>query len=250
MAHKKDAVTALATLSTDIKVERGDAPAAGFETTAAPAVKSLSMPAGVVDPLGAIASARHEVQSLYELAQAVGDTLRLTDTLSLLAGRIKLLAPYDSLVVYLVKGKVLVPAYVTGEDARLFSSLTIPVGEGLSGWVAESRKPIVNGNPSVEPGYLKNPGAFSRLNSALAVPLEDCDSVLGVLALYHSDRDAYSRDQLRVLQAVSSKLTAAIAHSLKHEQAEPVSSIDELTGLPNTRALFLHLDAEIARCDP
>jgi diguanylate cyclase (GGDEF)-like protein/putative nucleotidyltransferase with HDIG domain len=249
MAHKKDAVKALATLSTDIKVERGDAPAAGFETVAVapPAVKGPANVGGGGDPLGAIASARHEVQSLYELAQAVGDTLRLSDTLSLLAGRIKLLAPYDSLVVYLVKGKVLVPAYVTGEDARLFSSLTIPIGEGLSGWVAESRKPIVNGNPSVEPGYLKNPGAFSRLNSALAVPLEDCDSVIGVLALYHSDRDAYSRDQLRVLQAVSSKLTAAITNSLKHEQPEPASSIDELTGLPNARALFLHLDAEIAR---
>jgi diguanylate cyclase (GGDEF)-like protein len=68
------------------------------------------------------------------------------------------------------------------------------------------------------------------------------------LALYHSDRDAYSRDQLRVLQAVSSKLTAAIANSLKHEQPAPVSNSDELTGLPNARALFLHLDAEIARC--
>jgi diguanylate cyclase (GGDEF)-like protein/putative nucleotidyltransferase with HDIG domain len=247
MAHKGDGVKSLGTLSTDIKVERGEAPAAGFESMATtPVPKGSSGAPG--DPLGAVAAARHEVQSLYELAQAVGDSLRLSDTLSLLAGRIKLLAPYDSLVVYLVQGKVLVPAYVTGEDARLFSSLAIPVGEGLSGWVAESRKPIVNGNPSVEPGYLKKPGAFSRLNSALAVPLEDCDSVIGVLALYHSDRDYYSRDQLRVLQAVSSKLTAAIVSSLKHEQAKSISNIDELTGLPNARALFLYLDAEIARC--
>jgi diguanylate cyclase (GGDEF)-like protein len=248
MAHKTGAVKALATLSTDIKIERGDAPAAGFEKVAAPDAKGPATSTGGGDPLGAIADARHEVQSLYELAQAVGDSLRLSDTLSLLAGRIKLLAPYDSLVVYLTQGKFLVPSYVTGEDARLFSSLKIPMGEGLSGWVAESRKPIVNGNPSVEPGYLKNPGAFSRLNSALAVPLEDCDSVIGVLALYHSDRDAYSRDQLRVLQAVSSKLTAAIVSSLKHDQTAEVSNTDELTGLPNARALFLHLDAEIARC--
>jgi diguanylate cyclase (GGDEF)-like protein/putative nucleotidyltransferase with HDIG domain len=246
MAHKRGAVTALATLSTGIKVERGEAPAAGFEKLAASPSEGRATRAS--DPLGAIASARHEVQSLYELAQAVGDSLRLSDTLSLLAGRIKLLAPYDSLVVYLLQGRVLMPAYVTGEDSRLFSSLSIPMGEGLSGWVAESRKPIVNGNPSVEPGYLKNPGAFSRLNSALAVPLEDCDSVIGVLALYHSDRDAYSRDQLRVLQAVSSKLTAAIVNSLKHEPDTQASNTDELTALPNARALFLHLDAEIARC--
>ena len=31
------------------------------------------------------------------------------------------------------------------------------MGQGLSGWVAENRKPILNGNPSVEPGYLNDP---------------------------------------------------------------------------------------------
>jgi len=246
MAHRTDAVRSLGALSTGIKIERGDAPAAGFESTAAPAAQD---PAALgSDPLASIASAHQEVQSLYELAQAVGDSLYLTDTLSLLATRIKRLAPYDSLAVYLLQGRVLAPAYVTGEDARLFSSLAIPVGEGLSGWVAENRKPIVNGNPSVEPGYLKNPEAFCRLNSALAVPLQDGDSVIGVLALYHSGRDAYTRDHLRVLQAVSGKLTAAIGKSLKREPAATASTIDELTALPNARAMFLHLDAEIACC--
>jgi diguanylate cyclase (GGDEF)-like protein len=256
MAHTTDAVKSLGTLSTDIRVERGDAPATGFETVAIPAAQglclSLDNPA-LDDPaldhsVASIAAAHQEVQSLYELAQAVGDSLYLSDTLSLLATRIKRLAPYDSLVLYLVRGQVLEPAFVTGEDARLFSSLAIPMGEGLSGWVAENRKPIVNGNPSVEPGCLQNPGAFSRLNSALAIPLDDGDSVIGVLALYHSGRDAYSRDHLRVLQAVRGKLVAAIGNSLKRDPAVAVSNVDELTSLPNARALFLHLDAEIARC--
>jgi diguanylate cyclase (GGDEF)-like protein/putative nucleotidyltransferase with HDIG domain len=251
MADTTDGVKGLGNLSTDIRVERGDAPATGFETAATPAAQGpcLSLDDRALDdPLASIAAAHHEVQSLYELAQAVGDSLYLSDTLSLVATRIKRLAPYDSLVLYQVHGKVLEPAFVTGEDARLFSSLAIPMGEGLSGWVAENRKPIVNGNPSVEPGYLQNPGAFSRLNSALAIPLEEGDSVIGVLALYHSGRDAYSRDHLRVLQAVRGKLTAAIGNSLKRGPAGAVSNVDELTGLPNARALFLHLDAEIAGC--
>ena len=49
---------------------------------------------------------------------------------------------------------------VTGENFRLFSSLEIPFGEGLSGWVAENRKAILNGNPSVESGYLDDPTKF------------------------------------------------------------------------------------------
>jgi diguanylate cyclase (GGDEF)-like protein/putative nucleotidyltransferase with HDIG domain len=250
MAHKTDAVKALGTLSTGVRIERGGAPAAGFESTGVSPTAAVSEgpAASTGDGVASIALAREEAQSLYELAQAVGDSLYLNDTLALAAARIQRLAPYHSLVIYLVQGDVLVPAYVTGEDARLFSSLAIPMGEGLSGWVAENRKPIVNGNPSVEPGYLKNPTAFSRLNSALAVPLEDCDAVVGVLALYHSGRDAYCREHLRILEAVSSKLTAAIGNSLKRERPPGVSNTDDLTGLPNARALFLHLDSEIVRC--
>jgi diguanylate cyclase (GGDEF)-like protein/putative nucleotidyltransferase with HDIG domain len=245
-ATKPGAIRPGGGLSKDIKVERGSAPATGFERTSATAVKTVGALSG--DPLEAIAAAHQEVQSLYELAQAVGGSLSLSDTLSLMARHLKQLAPYDSLVVYLLRDDVLTPAYVTGEDARLFAALAIPIGEGLSGWVAESRKPIMNGNPSVEPGYLKDSGAFSRLNSALAVPLENGDAVVGVLALYHFGRDAYSRDQLRVLLAASSKLAAAIANSLRQEQPGTPASTDGLTSLPNARALFLRLDAEITRC--
>ena len=96
----------------------------------------------------------------------------------------------------------------TGENFRLFSSLEIPLGQGLSGWVAENRKPIINGNPSVEPGYLNDPSKFSTLRSALAVPLEGTAGVVGVLALYHAEKDAFARDHLRILLAISSKTRA------------------------------------------
>ena len=46
--------------------------------------------------------------------------------------------------------------------------------------------------------------------------------MIGVLALYHSGRNADSRDHLRVLQAVRGKLTAAIGNSLKRHPAEAV----------------------------
>jgi diguanylate cyclase (GGDEF)-like protein len=235
-------------LSTDVKVERGEAPDAGFESSSHPsAMRAPARPRR--DFLESIAQARQEALDLFELAQALGTSLRLSDTLSMMAMRIRQLVPYDSLVIYLVRDSLLKPEYVLGEDTRLFSSLEIPIGEGLSGWVAENNKPIVNGNPSVEPGYLNDPNAFSKLNSALAVPLEGSERVIGVLALYHADRDAFSRDQLRVLQVIQSKLAIAVENALKYEQAESSATTDYVTSLPNARSLFMHLDSELARCE-
>jgi hypothetical protein len=62
--------------------------------------------------------------------------------------------------------------FATGLNSSLFSSLDIPLGQGLSGWVAQNNKPILNGNPCVEPGYLNDPTKFSTHRSALAVPLD------------------------------------------------------------------------------
>src|SRR5438046_8917078 len=155
---------------------------------------------------------------------------------------------YDAIDIYVLRDEKLVPEYVNGDNYRLFSSLRIPIGHGLSGWVAHNRKPIINGNPSVEPGYLNDPSKFSTLRSALAVPLEGVAGIIGVLALYRGERDAFTTDHLRILLAVSSKMALSIENALKYQQAESSATTDYLTGLPNARSLFLDLDRELARC--
>ncbi len=230
-------------LSTGIKITNGDAPAAGFEQTdGAPRNGEPK-----VDFLHSIAAARHEVQALFELAQDLGKSLNLDETLSVLAARLRRIIPCDTMAIYIKRDQMLIPEYVTGDEFRLFTSLEIPIGQGLSGWVAENCRPIVNGNPSVEPGYLNDPTKFSKLRSALSVPLEGLNGVLGVLTLYRSEADAFTRDHLRILQAVSSKVALSIENALKYRQAEESATIDYLTQLPNARSLFLHLDAELSR---
>jgi len=231
-------------LSTNVRVERGDAPAAGFETHKATATGTAHQ----VNFLASIAAARQEVQNLYELTQDLGNSLSLNETLSLLSIRLKRMIPYDALAIYVLNNDVLRPEYVTGENVRLFSSLEIPLGQGLSGWVAENRKPIINGNPSVEPGYMNDPTRITTMRSALAVPLVGLSGTVSVLTLYHSERDAFTKDHLRILMAVASKLALAVENALKYEKAESSAATDYMTGLPNARSLFLHLDAEISRC--
>jgi putative nucleotidyltransferase with HDIG domain len=200
-------------LSTDIKVERGLAPAAGFAESERPAQKPSADSAQ--DYVNVMAAARREGESLTEFSHKLGSALGLDDILSLVSVRVKHLVPHDSMAVYVIRENVLMPEFVAGENFRLFSSLRIPMGEGLSGWVAQNAKPILNGNPSVEPGYLNDPTRFSTLRSALAVPLEGTSSVVAVLALYRVPADAFSGEDLSVLQAMGSKLGLAVESALR-----------------------------------
>jgi diguanylate cyclase (GGDEF)-like protein/putative nucleotidyltransferase with HDIG domain len=228
-------------LSTDMKIARGLEPDAGIETASKP-------PVGEADFLASIAAATQEAQALFELSQSLGNSLSLTETLSVFAMRLNRIVPFDAIAIYLAKDGTLFPEYVNGDDFRLFASLQIPIGQGLSGWVAHNHKAILNGNPSVEPGYLNDPTKFSTLRSALAVPLEGVNGIAGVLAVYHGAKDAFSKDHLRVLLALSSKVALSVENALKYQRAESSATTDSLTGLPTARSLFLQLDSEISRC--
>jgi diguanylate cyclase (GGDEF)-like protein/putative nucleotidyltransferase with HDIG domain len=225
------------TLSTDIKVERGTAPAAG--------IAELPPPSTEAGFLSSIAAARQEAQVLFELSHELGNSLSLDETLSMFSVRMRRLVPFDAIVTFVCHQERLRPQHVSGDNFRSFSSLDIPVGQGLCGWVAGTGKPILNGNPAVEVGY--DAGAQSVLASAVAVPLEAVHGIVGVLALYRTEADAFTRDDLRVLLAISSKVALCVENALKYEQAESSAVTDYLTGLPNARSLFLHLDRELAR---
>src|ERR1035441_5408621 len=104
-------------------VERGEKPAAGFE------VNHQHRLHGQTDFLSSIASARQEAHTLFELSQDLGNSLSLDETLSLVAIRLRKLVPYDSVVVFVKKGDVLEPEFVSGDNFRFLSSLVIPVGD-------------------------------------------------------------------------------------------------------------------------
>jgi diguanylate cyclase (GGDEF)-like protein/putative nucleotidyltransferase with HDIG domain len=239
---KPDSEIRLSLSSKNLHVERGHGPAAGFESS-----ESAAGASGDKDFLSSIASARQEAQTLFELSQDLGNSLSLVETLSVLSIRLRKLIPYDSMAIFVCKNGRLLPEFVSGEDFRALSSLNIPVGKGLVGWVAETRKPIINGNPEVESAYA---GVVQTqvLRSALAVPVEGLNGVVGVLAMYRRERDSFNADHLRILLAVSSKLGLAIENALKYQQAESSATTDYLTGLPNARSLFLHLSQELSRC--
>jgi diguanylate cyclase (GGDEF)-like protein/putative nucleotidyltransferase with HDIG domain len=230
-------------LSAEVNVENVAAPAAGFEREAQP----QSTP-GDQDFLVSIASARHEAHMLFELMHDLGNSLSLEDTLSVVSGRLRKLVPYDAIVIWIRENAVVVPKYVNGDDFRLLSSLEIPVGQGLSGWVVGNAKSILNGNPSVESGYLGGTMKPSMLHSALSVPLDGLNGIVGALTLYRAEADSFSKDHMRILLTVSSKLALSIENALTFQQAQSSATTDYLTELPNARSLFLHLDREIALC--
>lgn len=243
----QSAPTRMHRLAKDVQVNRGGAPDAGYEASAVALVEATKEYAR--RPAASISTARREIQTILELTRDLNGLLRPEESLAVLTERLKQLVPFDCLAVYVLQDSVLKAKYVNGENSRVFASLEIPVGQGLSGWVVDNRKPIINGNPSVEPGYPKASTQVTLLQSALSIPLGDgLDHVTGALTLYRAEKDAYNADHLRLLLAINNTISRAVESTMHFEAAEQ-SLTDELTELPNQRALAAHLANELTRCE-
>jgi putative nucleotidyltransferase with HDIG domain len=193
-----------ALLSKNIKIERGSAPGAGYAESenANPARKDS------VDIIVSVEASVRELRGLLNISEEFGGALSVTETLALLATRLKRMVPYDTIAVFAKRNRILTPKFTCGEDAAIFAAMEIPLDQGLSGWVAENRKPIANGNPAVESGYHGN-----RLRSALSVPLEAADQLFGALTLYSTTPNAFRAEDLHMMIAASTIFAIVLANT-------------------------------------
>jgi GAF domain-containing protein len=195
-------------LKTDITVRRGEAPSAGYERSGP---SPANGPGGGMDP-GARAQFETGIKSMIAETLGAGGS---EDTLACVSATLAVVIPFDILTIYVLEGEVLRPYYASGNRAVSLSSAALPVGLGLCGWVAQSRQHILNGNPSVEVAIQTADPRISQMHSSLALPLvDDEDSVLGVLALYHSERDAFTAGHLDLLLSVQASFTGFLARVL------------------------------------
>ena len=198
-----------------------------------------------------IAHAHREIYALYEIAQTMGTSLGVADTMALISSKLSSLVPFTSCALFLFTEETdsLRCAFATGAESDVITTMTIRSGQGLTGWVARNRRPLVNARPSADfeaAGLTHRP---TSLQSALVSPLVFGDRFIGTLAVYHGTTDFYTDDHRRLLDRVSEQASAVIHNSMVFEQTQEDSLTDPLTGLPNTRFMFMHLTRELARAE-
>jgi diguanylate cyclase (GGDEF)-like protein/putative nucleotidyltransferase with HDIG domain len=240
--------------------------AAEAERVEAPPPRKLALdsPAELVGPIGSspaeskgttvfedIAHAHREIYALYEIAQTMGTSLGVTDTMGLISSKLSTLVPFASCALFLFDEEhdALQCRFASGAEADVIGTMTIRGGHGLVGWVGRNRRPLVNARPSADFEAAGLTSCPTTLQTALMSPLLFNDRLIGVLAVYSAQANLYTDDHRRLLDRVSEQAAAVIHNSIIFEQTQEDSLTDPLTGLPNTRFMFMHLTRELARAE-
>ncbi len=231
---------------------------AAHAPTAAPAVGLVDAGQSAAQTPGArsnvfqdIALAHREIYALYEIAQAMGSSLGVSDTMALISSKLSNIVPFSCCALFLYSDdtETLRCRFATGLESETIQQLTIRSGQGLSGWVARNRRPLVNARPSTDLEAAGFPPDRTALQSALVCPLLFNERFIGTISVYHTEPSVYTDDHRRLLDRISEQAAAVIYNSMVFEQTQEDSLTDPLTGLPNTRFMFMHLTRELARAE-
>jgi diguanylate cyclase (GGDEF)-like protein len=197
-----------------------------------------------------IARAHQEIYALYEIAQAIGSSLGVSDSMSLIADKLTVLVPFSCCALFVADEDGTIRCrFAAGVDADDLQKIRFGADRGLAGWVMRNRRSLVNAKPAVDFEAAGLPVAAPNLQSALVCPLVANGRVVGAMALYNVQPDFYSEEHRRLLDRISEQAAAAISNSIVYEQTREASLSDALTGLPNTRYMVSHIGRELARAE-
>jgi sigma-B regulation protein RsbU (phosphoserine phosphatase) len=97
---------------------------------------------------------------------------------------------------------------------------SLRVGEGIIGWVAANRQPLLVNDVTQEPRYrLDKQGSLHKTRAELAVPLMVEDRILGVLDVQSNVPGTFTGDDLFVLQTLADQVAVAIEDARLYQQA-------------------------------
>jgi len=174
--------------------------------------EAVRQPLPAAEPSNADAPVPDEVLAVTSLARAVAGEAALGDVGALAWMMIRNVVPSASMALFVTDDRqdAVAVGYAAGAHAALLRRVRKPRGAGISGWASATRRGVLNAEAALDLG--PDAGTLSPpLRSALAVPLTHEGSCVGVLALYASTPNAFSEDQLRLLELLAPSFAASVA---------------------------------------
>ena len=196
-----------------------------------------------------ITQAQREVFALHEIAQTIGSSLNMHDTVTLISNKLRAIVPFDTCVIFIVddrSGKA-VAMHATGDHSDLFRLRRINIGEGITGWVIANSRSMCNSSPELD--LVGLPDDISRsYRGVLVSPLIREDGAFGAISLYSKGRTSYTSEHVRLLESVAQHAASALNNAITFERTKESALTDPLTELPNARGFYMMLEQRLAEC--
>lgn len=172
---------------------------------------------------------------LFSLAGSLNSTTDLDFLLQKIGAAAEDLLDSEASAIMLVTDdkKSLYFKVASGEKARALKTMTLPIGQGIGGWVAQHQKPEVVNDTKSDPRFA---GKFDKASgfvtkSLLCVPMMFRGELVGVVEVLNKRKGQYTSEHVGLLNSLASLASVAITNAkIISEQKNFFSHVLELLG--------------------
>jgi DNA-binding PucR family transcriptional regulator len=177
---------------------------------------------GVHVAVGDSGLAARELSFLVRLAQAAASTQKSDELLDLIIRETTSAIGVDVCSLYLsAPSNELLLTATNGLNENMVGKVTMRVGDGITGWVAETRRPAVVPDVSKEPHWKWVPGLDEdRFHSMLSVPVESGPRLVGVINVQSTERREFNSADIDFLRAIAGQVAGILERSELQRRTE------------------------------
>jgi sigma-B regulation protein RsbU (phosphoserine phosphatase) len=155
------------------------------------------------------------LETLAEVAREFGSILNLDELLRRLASVTRRLVEYRTFGILLLNDDT---QELEMKTAVRYGDQSAPphvkMGEGLVGYAAQHKEPVLVSDVSADPRYIK---VVDDIRSELVIPLMIKDRCIGVFDLESPDLDAFKKNDVQILTLLASQAAVAIENARLYE---------------------------------
>ncbi len=197
------------------------------------------------------------LDAIQQLGARLATVVSVPEICDTIGRAITTLLPYDQCRIYLLEDDehTLRPAYFSDTQRAEYEGVTaetlaLQVGEGITGWVAETKQGALVGDTQRHPKAVHISGTSESNESMLAVPVIFEDRLIGVIVNVKVGINQYTGDHLRLLTILANHAAVSIFNARLIGRLAATARTDPLTGLANRRAFEQALEQRLAADSP
>ncbi len=183
-----------------------------------------------------------QVDLLHRISSVVASERSLDEMLGEIVGIAVRVTGCDACLVYLIdttSGEIVLSASQV-PHAQELGKLSLMMGEGVTGWVAEHKSVVaLASNAAQDPRFRRFAGLIEDTYEAfLSVPLVSGGEVVGVINVHHREPHAHTPQEIALLTFVGEQMGVAVAKArLAEENARLLEETQEMKRQLETRKL-------------
>ncbi len=162
-----------------------------------------------------------EVEVLYRISESISSTLDLESVLTHIVDVVVTVMKADSCLLYLVSENrdELVLRSSKNPHPRLIGRVSLELGEGITGWVAQEKVPVVIlRNASDDPRFkFFHNLPEDRFQAFVSLPIVTKGEVIGVINVQHKRAKRYRDAELALLSTIANQVGGAIENARLYE---------------------------------